>query len=43
MTISTRKTRRGTFYIVLTAGGAEIMCFSSKSRAEAWIRNEIFA
>lgn len=43
MHIKTKTTRRGTFYIVCTVSGAEIMHFSRKDRAEAWMRNETYA
>ena len=43
MHIKTKTTRRGTFYIVCTATGAEWMVFSRLDRAEAWMRNEIYA
>ena len=43
MYIKTVKTRRGTFYIVCTENGAEFKHFYRKDRAEAWLRNEIYA
>jgi hypothetical protein len=42
--IEERKTRSGrTAYIICTASGAEFKHFWRKDRAEAWLRNEIYA
>ena len=43
MFIKTKNTHGKTFYVVCTEGGAEYLVFSRKDRAEAWIRNEIYA
>jgi len=43
MYIKPVKARGKTFYIVCTESGAEVMLFYTKARAEAWLRNEIYA
>lgn len=43
MHIKTVKARGRAFFIVCTASGAEFMHFSRMDRAEAWLRNGIYA
>jgi hypothetical protein len=43
MYIKSKSVRGKTFYIVYTEGGYEYLVFSRRERAEAWLRNEIYA